>query len=86
MGDLGQDPDTVAHLSGGVLAGSVLQLLHDMQGVIHDLMILTPVDIDDGPDAAGIMFELCIHGDFLIYKCGLIVLLGRDFTTYILWS
>ena len=69
MGNLGEDPHAVAHLSGGVLAGAVLQLLNDVQGIVHHPVVLTPVDIDDSSDAAGIMFELCIHMLGHFFQC-----------------
>ena len=61
MGDLREDSHAVAHLSGGVLAGAVFQLLHDVQSVIHHTSVLTPVNIHDTADAAGIMFHLRVH-------------------------
>ena len=35
VGHLEHDAHAVAGLAGGVLAGAVLQLFHDLQGVIH---------------------------------------------------
>ena len=54
MADLQQNPHAVAGLSQGILAGTVLQTLHDLQGVVHGLMGLFPVDVHHGTDAAGI--------------------------------
>ena len=56
VGDLRQNADAVTHLTGGVLAGSVLQLLHNVQRVIQNLVVLPAVDIYNTSDAAGIMF------------------------------
>ena len=56
MGDLGQDPHAVAHLAGGVLAGTVIQLLHDVEGIIQHPVFSCPVYIDDRTDTAGIAF------------------------------
>ena len=61
MRDLREDPHAIAHFSGGVLAGTMLQLLHDVQGVIHHPAVLAPVDIHDTADAAGIMFHQRVH-------------------------
>ena len=57
MRDLGQDPHTVTHLSGGVLAGAVIQFLHDMEGIIQDSVFFCSVDIYDRTDATGIAFS-----------------------------
>ena len=61
VGDLRQDADAVAHLAGGVLAGPVFELLHDVQRVIQDLVVLSAIDIHNTSDAAGIMFLLVPH-------------------------
>ena len=58
MGNLQQDAHAVAGLSGGVLAGPVLQLFHDFQRVIHGAVVGLAVDADDGADAAGVMLQL----------------------------
>ena len=58
VADLRQNADAVADLAGGILAGAVLELLHDVQCIIEDLIILVSVDVDDGTDAAGIVFLL----------------------------
>ena len=58
MGDLQQDADTVAGLPGSVLAGPVLQLLHNLQRVVHRAVIGFAVDADHRADAAGVMLQL----------------------------
>ena len=59
--DLRQDADAVTDLSGGVLAGPVLQFLHDVQRVVQNLVVLPSVNIYNASDAAGIVFLLVPH-------------------------
>jgi hypothetical protein len=61
VGDLRQDPDAVSHFSGGVLACPVLQLLHDVQCIVQNLMVFSAVNIYNTSDAAGIVFLLVPH-------------------------
>ena len=55
--NLEQDTYAVAGLAFGVLSGPVLQLFHDLQGVVHGLMALAALDVHHGSDAAGVMFK-----------------------------
>ena len=61
VGDLCQDADTVAHFAGSVLAGPVFKLLHNVQGVVQNPVVLPAVNIYNTSDAAGIMFLLVPH-------------------------
>ena len=54
VADLQKDPNAVSRLPEGILAGTVLQSLYDLQGVIHGLMALSAADIHHRSDAAGI--------------------------------
>ena len=56
MRDLSQYSDAVTDLSGCILAGPVIQFLHDMEGIIQDSVFFCPVYIDDRADTAGIAF------------------------------
>ena len=57
MGDLEQDAHAVAGLALGVLAGPVLQLLHDLQGVVHRGVAPAAPDVHHGADAAGVVLK-----------------------------
>ena len=57
MWDLHHQSDAVAGLAAGVLARAVLQLLHDLQRVIHRAVILLPFYADHGTDTARVVFE-----------------------------
>ena len=52
------DADAVTGLPGRVFARAVLQLLDDLQRAVDDAAGRDALDGDDGPDAAGIVFEL----------------------------
>ena len=56
MADLGENPDAVPDLPGCILPGAVLQLFNDFQGVVHDVTALSPFDVNDNSDSAGIPF------------------------------
>ena len=66
MRDLREDADTVAHFARGVLAGPVLELLHDVQSVVKDPVVFSAVDVNYGSDAAGIVLSLVPHICILI--------------------
>ena len=57
MRDPDQDPDAVTDRSARVLAGPVLQLLHDCQSIVHDRILRNAVDLDDRSDAARVMLS-----------------------------
>ena len=57
VGNLEHNADAVAYLPGGVLAGAVLQLFHDFQGVVHHPAALDAPDVDHRADAAGVVFK-----------------------------
>ena len=48
-------------LAGGVLAGSVLQFLHNVQRVVQNLVVLPSVNVYNASDAAGIVLLLVPH-------------------------
>ena len=54
MADLQKDADAVAGLPVCVYAGSVLQMLHDGQRVIDNLMGRNALDIHNGSDTAAV--------------------------------
>ena len=58
VGYLEHQTHAVPNLTGGVLAGPVLQLLHNFQRVVHRPAGPLPPDADDGADAAGVMLVL----------------------------
>ena len=58
MRNLGQNPDAVAGFALRVLPGPMLQILHDLKGVLHDLTALSPLNIHAGPDPAVIVLKL----------------------------
>ena len=58
MRDLYEDTYTVAYLSGGVLACSVLELLNDRESVIKSSVFFPAVDVYYESDAACIMLLL----------------------------
>ena len=57
MGDLEHDANAVAGLSGGVLAGAVLQLFHDFQSVVHGLVGFPALQVHHRTDAAGVVLK-----------------------------
>ena len=65
--DLCQDPDSVSGFSFCILAGPMLQVLHDRKGVIHQTMALAAFHIDNGADPAVIMLEGRIIKPLLLY-------------------
>ncbi len=59
VADLHQNTDTIANLSAGITASSVIQFLYNLQGIIQHGMVLMTVNIDDCANTAGIMFPAC---------------------------
>ena len=57
VGDLGEYAHPVAGLTLGILARPVLQLLHDLQGIVHCLMTGPALYVHHGANAAGVMLE-----------------------------
>ena len=57
VGDLGQNTDTVTGLAFRILTGSVLQILYDLQCILHGRAALLSVNIDTGSDTAVIMLK-----------------------------
>ena len=57
VGDLDHEAHAVTGLSGGILAGTVFQLFHDLQGVVHRLVGLDAPQAHHGADAAGVVFQ-----------------------------
>ena len=57
VADLEHDANAVAGLALSVLAGTVFQLFHDLQGVIHGSMGLAALDVHYRADAAGVMLK-----------------------------
>ena len=58
MGDLEQQANAVAGLSGGILARPMLQLFHDFQGLVHGVIGFAALDVHHRADAAGVVLEL----------------------------
>ena len=58
MGNLHQYAYTVAHLSGGVFSGPVLQALHNGQSIVHDGVAGNAVNAHHRADAAGVMLVI----------------------------
>ena len=57
MGDLKENAHAVAGLPGGILAGPVLQLLHDLQRAVYRAVRARSGDVHHRADPTGIMFE-----------------------------
>ena len=57
VGDLGEDAHPVAGLALGVLARPVLQLFHDLQGVVHRPAAGPALYVHHRADAAGIVLK-----------------------------
>jgi hypothetical protein len=76
MRDLQEDSDSVAGLTAGVFAGTVLQFFHNLQRVVDGTARLFTMDVDNGSDPAGIMLKrrtiqrvsilILIHNDLLL--------------------
>ena len=58
MRNLQEYSDSVADSAAGVLAGSVLQLLHNAESVVHYRVFRNSVDPYDCSDSAGIVFSV----------------------------
>jgi hypothetical protein len=58
VGHLYHDAHAVAGLARRVLAGPVLQLLHDLQGAVHRLTRLCAAEIHHRPYAAGVVLPV----------------------------
>ena len=68
MGDLEQEAHAVAGLPGGVLSGTVLQFLDDLEGVVYRFVGLPAFEVHHRADAAGVVLETRVvkgmfHGD-----------------------
>ncbi len=57
VGDLDQDPHTVAGFTLGVFPGAVLQLFHNLQRFIHGTVAFPPFDVHHRANAAGIVLK-----------------------------
>ena len=57
VADLGQDANTVAGFALGVLAGAMLQMLHDLQRILDGFMGLAALDVHHRADTAVVMFQ-----------------------------
>ena len=57
VGNLKHDANAVAGLALGVLAGPVLQILHDVECLIDCLMGLDAFDVGNRPDSAVVMLK-----------------------------
>ena len=66
VGDLDHQSHTITGLSGGILTGAVLQLFHDLQGVVHRLVGLDAPQAHHGADAAGVVLQAGIIQLFLL--------------------
>ena len=59
--DLQKDPDTVADLAAGILAGPVAQMLYNFQSIVDCFMGAMTVDIDNRADPARIAVSCFTH-------------------------
>ena len=57
MGNLEHNANAVTGLTGGVLAGTVLQTLYNGKGIVYRGIVLGAVNVDNGTDAAVVMLE-----------------------------
>ena len=55
--DLHHETHAVAGLAAGVAPGAVLQLLHDLERVVHRAVRLLAADADHRADAAGVVLK-----------------------------
>ena len=71
MRHLGQDSHAVAGLSFSVLSGTVLQVLHNLQGIFHGCPGFGSFDVYAGTNAAVVMLKLLsikrCFGNFLFH-------------------
>ena len=58
VGNLKENPHSVSRLSLGVLSGSVFQVLHNPQRLLHRVPALSSFHVHHGADAAVVMFKL----------------------------
>lgn len=57
VGDLDQDARTVAHQLVGADRATVVEVLEDLETLLHDAMSLLPLDVRDEAHAARIFFQ-----------------------------
>ena len=57
MGNLKQNTDTIAGLTVCILSRSMLQILDNFQSILHGLVSLDSLDIDNRTNSAVIMLE-----------------------------
>ena len=75
VADLQKDAHAVAGFALGVLAGAVLQMLHDLQGVVQRLVALAALDVHHRADAAVVVLK------FRVVQPGGGRALGKSFHT-----
>ena len=69
VGDLHHEAHAVAGLAGGVLAGPVLQLFHDLQRVVHHAVGAAALQVHHRADAAGVVLEArVVQGIVLVFR------------------
>ena len=71
VGDLEEDAHAVTGLAFSILAGTMLQPLHNGQRIVHRLMALAALDVYHSANAAGIVLKLWViqtKGVFLLCK------------------
>ena len=71
VADLQHDAHAVTGLAFSILAGTMLQPLHNGQRIVHRLMALAALDVHHSANAAGIVLKLWIvqtKGVFLLCK------------------
>ena len=71
VADLQHDAHAVTGLAFSILAGTMLQPLHNGQRIVHRLMALAALDVYHSANAAGIVLKLWViqtKGVFLLCK------------------
>ena len=58
MGHLRENPHAVSRLALRILAGPVLQILHNLKRILHNRAALLALDVHAGADTAVVVLKL----------------------------
>ena len=70
MGHLHEHAGAVAGVGLGTAGAAVIEIHEDLQALLHDLVGLAALDVDDEADAAGVVLELRIVETLLRRQTG----------------